>query len=113
MLVKIDKVANKYGPVILVDGNWLKVTDEAFKYAQIGEAEVDQDANGMVTKIRVVGGGAGTTAALSPQPRFEDRSKSIVRQTAIKAVTELLAAGKIHMDQYFDYAIKIEEWVNR
>jgi len=117
----IEHTATKYGPAIKINGNdaWLKVTDEAFKYAKKGPADIEQNAEGVVVKIRAEGGGAdyGTTAASSPTPTYqkEDPSKqrNIVRQSVLKMAVELVSNDKIHLDQLFDNAAALENWVYR
>lgn len=126
MKVTIEKTANKYSPVILVDGKWLKVADEAFSFAKSGVAEIEKDESGIITKIVMIGEApkpmsehskvaSTTTSFHSPQSSLsqQSRERSIVRQVSMKLAVKLIIADKFNLDQLFDTAFSIEKWINR
>jgi len=106
---------------------WLKVSQTALPYAKKGLVEITMSGT-TVIKISEEGKGSfhhqlsSCTSETYPSSeisreeianRYEKKERAIVRQSCLKAAVELVCSKAIDLNQLFDFAVKMEDWVFR
>lgn len=113
----IEKKANKYSPVLLVNGTWIKCTPQVYEQAISGrQAELKQDEKGIIVSYDMLDAADGfNTSFPSVASGTEQLSKDvlIVRQSCIKAAVELVCNDKLEFAELATYAQGLEDFVFR
>lgn len=107
------------------EGRWFACTPQCISFAKKGEAELDMDADNIVTRITMVsiahasptqvyaGSAEGFRKNASFHPPDPERERKIVRQSCLKCAVELAVGSKLSTAEITKVAETFENWVYR